>query len=404
MMDTAIERQLAELAAPGAKSRPAYLRPLPTVGAGVPIGDARTGGAGDAYPPPAFDLDASWRIVGTDLANYEEDMPAIAIGKSFFDLMTIFPQQLPKSARAELHTWEMEMVRALMYFEYLARSQARGGGAPAERPLAHLGDRLMALGKTESLTALRQRARTGMKSVVDRLSILTFAQPVGICTVSLLSPFDQKMILRFTFTLQRPAPARPVAAGAARYRGTLVPQNPLTDEALGIMDHWKIDVIKKYLLHYDDIIHALTFMEHENPYREPDREGIAATVDAAAREVPARAAPTRTAEEDALVQELAARGVPFEVIPGAVYPGMHYVTPLALVESGATAYSQRHILMLIRHNEIGAIHLAGKVVLDAFAVRQLLDREAESAAENARAGGRRPGPRRPRAHRPARTA
>jgi CheY-like chemotaxis protein len=101
---------------------------------------------------------------------------------------------------------------------------------------------------------------------------------------------------------------------------------------------------------------------------------------------------------------LAARGVPFAVIPGSVYPGMRYITPLALVESGVTQYSQRHILTLVRAKEIPAIHLADKVVLDAFGVQELLDREAASAAENERAGGRRLGPRRPRAHRPARTA
>ncbi len=148
-------------------------------------------------------------------------------------------------------------------------------------------------------------------------------------------------------------------------------------------------------------------MEKENPHRGDTPAHDAPPTGETARTPEPRAerpAPTRSEEEEALVRDLAARGVPFEVLPAMVYPGMHYVTPLALVESGVTRYSQHHILTLIRQKEIAALTLGGRVVLDAFAVRQLLDREADSARGNVHAGGRHPGPRRPRAERREETA
>lgn len=359
------------------------------------------------YPRPAFALDALWNIVSVDLANYADAFPAITVGEHFFDLLAAYPRRLPKTARAELHTWEMEAVRALTYFEYFAAPRDSHERARHRALIAALSERLSASGKIERFTLLRQEARGALQRLRDRYTAVTFAAPVRVCTLSLHCPYDRLLILRFHCSFQ--AVVSPTAADPPliRYRVTLLPQNDLTEEALGVLDHWKVDVIKREITGYDDIIHALMYMERENPYRGPIPEDDASPAGEIARAPEPRLdrpAPTRTEEAEGLADALAALGVPFELIPQSVYPGMRYVTPLALVESGVTRYSQRHILTLVRAREITAVHLADKVVLDPFGVQQLLDREAASAAENERAGGRRPGPRRPRAHRPARTA
>jgi hypothetical protein len=94
---------------------------------------------------------------------------------------------------------------------------------------------------------------------------------------------------------------------------------------------------------------------------------------------------------DKLAQELEQQGVPFQEIPGSIYPGMKYVTPRDLIDAKVTKYTQAMILKLVRDKEIPAYHLAGKVVLDAEGVQRLLQRERESvAAPNAgRRAGRR---------------
>ncbi len=354
------------------------------------------------YPRPAFDLDALWNIVSVDLANYTEAFPAIVVDAHFFDALCAFPHDLPLTARAERHTAECEIVRALTYFEYLVPPQM-GGGRADYRALMHtLTARLGRDGKLRRFTALRQEARTGLQQLAARYATLTFAAPVRICTLSIRSPFDRLLILRFHCALEAipgmsPDPER--AGEDARWRVTLLPQNDLTEESLGLIDHWKVDYLRTIVTGYHDMIHALVYMEKENPYRGDHPAPDARSAEDVVRTPEprdARRAPTRSEEEEVLARELAARGIPFETIPEMVYPGMHYITPLALVESGVTQYSQRHILLLIRQKEIAAITLGGKIVLDAFAVRQLLDREAESAREHIHAGGRHPGPRRAR--------
>ena len=96
----------------------------------------------------------------------------------------------------------------------------------------------------------------------------------------------------------------------------------------------------------------------------------------------------RREELDRLADELEQQGVPFAVIPEHIYPGMRYITPGALVDSGISRYSQHYITSLIRRKVINGFELAGNVVLDAFGVKQLLEREHKQLR------GVRPGPQR----------
>lgn len=94
---------------------------------------------------------------------------------------------------------------------------------------------------------------------------------------------------------------------------------------------------------------------------------------------------------DALADRLQQQGVPFEVIPEGVYPGMRYTTPRALLDSELPHYSHRHALSLIREQFVSGFYIAGTAVLGALGVQQLLERQQESEAANAHAGGRMPG-------------
>ncbi len=209
-------------------------------------GDGKPAGAGATTPPvppyprPAFGLDALWNIVSLDLANYADAFAEIAVDTHFFDVLSAFPRSLPRTARAELHTAEYEIVRALTYFEHLAPQRTDAERARHSALIDVLSKRLRADGKLRRLGVLRQEARTGLQRLRDRYTTLTFAAPVRVCTLSVRSPFDRMLILRFYCTLQAvpDAPVDPDGAGPGpQWRVTLLPQNDLTEEVLGLIDH-----------------------------------------------------------------------------------------------------------------------------------------------------------------------
>lgn len=100
----------------------------------------------------------------------------------------------------------------------------------------------------------------------------------------------------------------------------------------------------------------------------------------------------RRRDLEEIADNLSERGIPFTRVPDEIYPGMPYITPKTLVDSGATRYSWRHILLLMRRREIsGAHYIARTALLDPEGVLHLLKREQRSVEENVRAGGRMPG-------------
>ena len=362
------------------------------------------------YPNPEFSLDALWNIYRV---NYLAEYCGLQPGQNFFDIMFEYCRRLPKSSKAEIHTWEMEVVRALTYFEsVIPRSEKERQTHPTLIDYPTLVNRLSAklrdYKKSQTFANLRQIARSAMQALSEERAVVTFTDPVRICTLSLFCPFDRKLILRFNFVLRHfypdPDDSSPPEP-RERYRAMLLPQNDITAEALGILDHLRVDVIKKWVYHYDDFVHALVYMERHNPHRQesgqpgqPEESEEIARNPLKQQEVFSR---RRHLEE--LAEKLREKGLQFERLPDHVYPGMDYVTPRGLIKSGLTNYSQNHLLLLVRQKILPAFQLANQVVFDAEGVQHLLDYEQESLAAGEHAGGRKPGPR-SRKRKPARSA
>ncbi len=100
-------------------------------------------------------------------------------------------------------------------------------------------------------------------------------------------------------------------------------------------------------------------------------------------------------DQEVLAEQFKLLGIRFDMIPDGVYPRMLYITPTALVESGATKYSLPHITTLIKRREIPTYRIGSQVILEPEAVERLLERERDSLAGKLHPGGRRPGPESP---------
>lgn len=329
-------------------------------------------------PTPAFFLDRFWTIVE---ANRMAKECGIKPGTHFFELMFDYCRRPNLPSPEELETWQMEMVRALTYFESFFAARSSQERQLRNQIMYRLNHRFKDADGSANFSRLRELARQTLRRFADRYSTLDFAQPITICTVSLSAPFNSKFILRFDYNLQR--------LQQDYYVGLLIPQSVVTAEAIELLSGANsrainAPVIKAREYHYGDLIHALANegssadygAEGYNPYRQ-------------------EMAPTeeerRQEQLERLTDELEDQGVAFNFIPERLYAGMRYVTPGALVESGVTRYSQQHILALIRRRLIPAYHFANRVVLDAVGVQRLRERERQSVAEHVHVGRRRSG-------------
>jgi len=84
-------------------------------------------------------------------------------------------------------------------------------------------------------------------------------------------------------------------------------------------------------------------------------------------------------------------GVVFEAIPQAIYPGMPYITPARLVETGVTSYTVQHIHALIRRGNIPSHTIGKQRILDPQGVSALIEYEKQSIDTHPHTGGRLPG-------------
>lgn len=108
--------------------------------------------------------------------------------------------------------------------------------------------------------------------------------------------------------------------------------------------------------------------------------------------------PEESRKLDDLSQRLQQGGV-LKFIPEVVRPGMPYVIPIELAESGMTEYTYPHILRLAQKGDIESFQIGSHFLLTLRGTRQLLDRQQESIAGNLSTRGSRPGERRGRQHR-----
>lgn len=94
-------------------------------------------------------------------------------------------------------------------------------------------------------------------------------------------------------------------------------------------------------------------------------------------------------------------GVIFRRAPDNFYPGMPYVTPDDLAESGITGYSISQINRLGASGEINIVRFDRKILLSPLSVQMLLEREQKSiTGELDQSGDRRGGGRRAGAGKP----
>lgn len=95
-------------------------------------------------------------------------------------------------------------------------------------------------------------------------------------------------------------------------------------------------------------------------------------------------------EEQAIYLE-AEHGVTFRRAPHNFYPGMSYVTPDDLIESGITSYSLSQVNRLVRSGVIDIVRFDRKILLTPTGVEQLLERQQKSQAGELDQSGQRPG-------------